>query len=134
MRLLVLDGSPILASLVRRLAPEPVDLEEVRTFDEAMERLRENPPDAVIVELTPADLPWREIKTFCRNHDPQIPVLFESCIHESPTDAGIGNLNHSATFLRKPYDLQQFRDQLGRLFTASRDGRRAAHSTHPRPS
>ena len=133
MRLLVLDGSPILASLVRRLAPEPFEIEEVRTFEEAMQRLREDPPDAAIVEVTPADLPWRSIKTFCRNHDPKIPVLFESCIHDGPIDAGIGNLNHSATFLRKPYDLPQFRAELERLFAASREIRGTAARDVLRP-
>lgn len=115
MRYLILDGSRILGSLVRRLSPDEVKVETVGTFGEAMEVLRSNPPDAVIVNIGPADLPWQELKTFCRNHRPQIPVLFESCVYETPLDAGIGDLNHSATFLVKPYGLDELRAALDRL-------------------
>ena len=115
MRYLILDGSRILVSLVRRLSPEDVEVEEVAGFDEAMAVLRSNPPDAVIVNLGPADLPWGELKTYCSRHRPQIPVLFESCVYQTPIDAGIGDLNHSATFLLKPYGLEQLRTALDRL-------------------
>ena len=39
MHLLVLDGSRVLPSLVRRLAPEGVEVESVDTFDDALKRL-----------------------------------------------------------------------------------------------
>jgi len=115
MRLLILDGSRILASLVERLTPEGVQIQEVATFDEAMESLREAPPDAVIANLGPAQLPWREFKMYCRNHKPRIPILFESCVYRSPDEAGVGGLDHSATFLSKPYSLQDLRRQLQHL-------------------
>ena len=115
MRLLILDGSRILAELVERLTPEGVEIEEVATFDDAVASLRQNPPDAVIANLGPADLPWRDFKIYCRNHTPKIPILFESCVYESPDAAGIGELNHSAAFLSKPYGLEDLRIQLERL-------------------
>ncbi|MCP4205291.1 MAG: response regulator [bacterium] len=123
MRYLILDGSRILASLVRRLSPANVEVEEVGSFDEAMEVLRRNPPDAVIVNLGPADLPWQELKTYCKNHRPKIPVLFESCVYQTPLDAGIGDLNHSATFLLKPYGLEELRTALDRLFHFDADAK-----------
>lgn len=121
MRLLVLDGSRILTSLVRRLTLQPVEIEEARTFDDAMARLRSSPPDAVIVNVTPADLPWQELKRFCQRHDPKIPVIFESCVYETPLDAGLGGLNHSAVFLHKPYDLETLRMELARLVDGFED-------------
>lgn len=131
-RVLILDGSRILASLVRRLAPGPVDLEEVATFDEAMARLREDPPDALIVNVSPADLPWRQLKALCQDCQPKIPVLFESCVYESPIDAGIGDLNHSAAFLSKPYGVEQLRTQLARLLRSGNGARRGAAPARPR--
>ena len=115
MRLLILDGSRILTSLVERLTPEGVEIEEVATFDAAVASLHENPPDAVIANLGPAALPWREFKIYCRNHRPRIPILFESCVYSSADEAGIGGLNHSAAFLAKPYGLDDLRLQLERL-------------------
>ena len=120
MRLLILDGSRILASLVERLTPEGVEIEEVATFDEAVASVHENPPDAVIANLGPAELPWREFKIYCRDHRPQIPILFESCVYISPDEAGIGRLNHSAAFLAKPYGLDDLRSQLERLLRVDR--------------
>ena len=106
MRLLVLDGSLVLPSLVRRLAPEGSHVEEASSFDSAVAILTANPPDAVIANLGPADLPWQELKSFCQNHDPKIPVLFESCVFREPQEAGLDGLNHSALFLTKPYSLE----------------------------
>ncbi len=130
-RLLVLDGSQILSSLVHRLAPGPVEVEEVATFDEAVVRLENDPPDALIVNVGPAALPWRRLKVICADHKPKIPVLFESCVYETPLDAGIGSLNHSAAFLPKPYGVEQLRTQLERLIDSGGDDtpRSGAHAT-----
>jgi DNA-binding response OmpR family regulator len=119
MRLLILDGSRILATLVERLAPEGVEILEVRTFEEAVTSLHQTPPDAVIANVGPAELPWREFKEYCANHQPRIPILFESCVYTDEIDAGIGGLNHTAAFLRKPYTLNDLRRQLERLLGAS---------------
>lgn len=133
MRLLVLDGSRLLASLVRHLLAEPVEIEEAHCFEEAMDRLRDHPPDALIANVTPAELPWRELKRFCQRHDPQIPVLFESCVYRTPFEAGIGDLNHSAAFLPKPYDLEALRLQLARLFADRDDLDLDLETTETRP-
>ena len=106
MRVLVLDGSLVLPSLVRRLAPEGLEIEEVSSFETAVALLAANPPDAVIANLGPADLPWQELKSFCQNHNPKIPVIFESCVYRGPQEAGLDGLNHSAMFLTKPYSLE----------------------------
>jgi DNA-binding response OmpR family regulator len=127
MRLLILDGSRILASLVERLTPEGVEVEEVATFDEAVRSLHESPPDAVIANVGPTELPWRDFKKYCRDHRPQIPILFESCVYESPDEAKLGRLEDSAAFLTKPYGLADLRNQLRYLLSfagssASLDG------------
>ena len=106
MRVLVLDGSLVLPSLVRRLAPEGLEVEDVSNFEAAVAILAVNPPDAVIANLGPADLPWQELKSFCQNHNPKIPVIFESCVYRGPREAGLDGLNHSAMFLTKPYSLE----------------------------
>lgn len=112
MRVLVLDGSLVLPSLVRRLAPEGLEIEEVSSFEGAVAILAANPPDAVIANLGPADLPWQDLKSFCQNHSPKIPVIFESCVYREPQEAGLDGLNHSAMFLTKPYSLEDLQKAL----------------------
>lgn len=109
MRLLVLDGSLVLPSLVRRLVPDDVQVEVADEFDRAVAILTANPPDAVIANVGPSDLPWQELKTFCQNHSPTIPVLFESCVYPGPDEAGLDSLKQSAYFLAKPYPVDDLK-------------------------
>ena len=115
MRLLVLDGSLVLQSLVRRLSPEGLRVEEATDFERAIAILASDPPDAMIVNIGPVDLPWRRLQAFCQYHTPKIPVLYESCVYQDADEAGLDSLNHSAYFLRKPYSLEQLRTALSRL-------------------
>ena len=109
LRLLVLDGSHILPSLVRRITPRGTDVVEATSFATAFEMLRLDPPDALIVNVSPVDLPWQQLKTYCQRHDPKIPVLFESCVYSGAAEAGLDDLNHSSCFLAKPYSLDDLR-------------------------
>jgi len=109
MRLLVLDGSLVLPCLVRRLAPPGLEVEEASSFEKAVTVLMADPPDAVIANIGPSELPWQELKDFCQNHTPKIPVLFESCIFQSPDDAGLDDLSHTSFFLNKPYSTEELR-------------------------
>lgn len=109
MRLLVLDGSRVLPTLVRRMVPRGTEIIEAVSFDTAFAQLRVDPPDAVIVNVAPVDLPWQELKSYCQEHRPKIPVLFESCVYRGPAEAGLDELNHSSWFLPKPYSMDDLR-------------------------
>jgi DNA-binding response OmpR family regulator len=129
MRLLLLDGGKALHAVVRRLVP--ADVEETTSFAKTLNLLRDDPPEAAIIDLTPVLLPWLEIQTLCSSHEPPIPVLFESCIHESPADAGLEALDASASFLAKPYHLADLQAEIDRLVgwaRASAEGGRQAHA------
>jgi DNA-binding response OmpR family regulator len=123
MRLLVLDGSQVLQALVRRLVPADVEVEVEDRFERAVAALVTEPPDALIVNIGPTELPWRHMKVFCQQHDPKIPVLFESCVFETSEEAGLGPLNHSAFFLSKPYSTEDLRSQIDRLVTCASEFR-----------
>jgi len=115
MRFLVLDGSHLLVSLIQRILQGKVDLEEVSTFEEALRALEQHPPEAVIANIGPDGLPWRQFQDVCQGHSPKIPVLFESCVFHSPEEAGLGPLNHSCFFIEKPYHTSDLKEQLERL-------------------
>lgn len=115
MRLLVLDGSSLLKSLVARIVPDGVYVESAFTFDEAQRRIESDPPDAVIINVAPTDLPWSGIQTLCHGHDPPIPVLYESSVWDSPSEAGLEDLDGHCHFLKKPYSAEQLKQELQRL-------------------
>lgn len=115
MRLLVLDGSSVLRNLVMRLVPNGVEVETAATFDEARSRIEGDPPNAVIINVTPSDLPWRGIQALCHDHEPPIPVLYESSVWDNPSEAGLEDLDGHSHFLKKPYSAAELRSNLLRL-------------------
>jgi DNA-binding response OmpR family regulator len=133
MRLLILDGSRVLHSLIRRLAPAEVELERALTFEEAASSFENDPPDAAIVNLTASDLPWRELNRLCQAQEPPIPVLFESCVYGSADEAGLGRLGEAAAFLAKPYQLADLQNEIERLLllAGSAPVRQSRHCLSP---
>lgn len=122
MRLLVLDGSRVLPAVVARLVPEGVQVESARTFAEASRKLREQPPEALIVNVSPSDLPWHKLQEFCRHHKPTIPVLYESCVYHDAAEAGLGQLSPCGHFLEKPYSISQLRSEVEWLVREAGNG------------
>ena len=118
MRLLVLDGSRVVGHLVRRFVPADVEVDCVDSFDLAIEQLLNHAPDAVIVDVTPAALPWHRVQDICHDHKPPIPVLYESCTCSSPEEAGIGDLNGNSAFLAKPYHASELQSHVLQLLEA----------------
>ena len=119
MRLLVLDGSRVVAHLVRRLVPADVVVDCVDSFDLALQELQNHTPDAVIVDVTPAALPWGRFQEICYQHVPPIPVLYESCTCQDPSEAGIGDLNGNSAFLTKPYHAEDLKSHIFQLLEAA---------------
>ncbi|MGB5816101.1 MAG: hypothetical protein WBH85_01755 [Thermoanaerobaculia bacterium] len=114
--------------VVRHLAPAEVEIEGADSFDQAVRKLRADPPDALIVNVVPVDLNWHDLKTFCESHSPRIPVLFESCVYRNPEEAGLGALDDSASFLTKPYHMDRLREEIDRLVASARS---LSHSSAP---
>lgn len=116
MRLLVLDGSTVLPELVRRVVPEDVEVQCTESFHGVILQLQKQAPDALIVNVTPASLPWSQIQTLCHEHKPHpIPVLYESCVYSSPQEAGIDELDRYCFFVTKPYHTEELRSYVLRL-------------------
>ena len=122
MRLLVLDGSSVLPYIVNRLVPEDVQVETVKTFDEARERLQRDPPDAVILNIFPSNLPWTGLQALCHGHNPPIPVLYESSVWENLEEAGLEDDNGHSHFLKKPYPIEELRAELKHLLMLAAEG------------
>jgi len=115
MRLLVLDGSNVLPFIVTRLVPDDVQVETVKTFDEARARIQDDSPDAVIINVFPSDLPWTDLQALCHGHNPPIPILYESSVWDNLEEAGLEDHNGHSHFLKKPYPVKELRAELRRL-------------------
>ena len=102
MRLLVLDQSQLLPRLVGYEFPAGLEIQTVSSLPEAERLISTTPPDAALVSLPPACLPWREFQHFCASRRPPIPVLYESCLAADGNDLGLEPGDGYAAILRKP--------------------------------
>lgn len=119
MRLLIIDESGVLPWVIQRLVPLGVDIEWVTSYRQAEQALRAHPPDAAIVSLTPARLPWRSFQSLCATQAPPVPVLYESCVYASPDEAGLTPVEGYAAFLKKPAPKADLQFALERLVDES---------------
>ncbi len=134
MRLLVVDQSLILQWLVRHEFPDGLEIASAQSLQEAEALLAAdaaNAPDAAVVSLPPARLPWREFQHRCAAHVPPIPVLYESCIDADASALGLEPGDGYAFFLKKPAARSELRSALLALLAVSREsaGRESAAET-----
>jgi DNA-binding NtrC family response regulator len=123
LRLFVLDENQLLAWMVEHLSPPGTEVVGFTAFDDARRALLENPPDAAVVSITSAHLPWREFRELCASRRPPVPVLYESRIFSSAEEAGLEPDQSHALFLRTPAPIAEFAEVLAGLLDAARDAR-----------
>jgi len=130
LRLLVLDECQLLAWMVERVSPPGTEVVGLTSFDDARRALLENPPDAAVVSLTSAHLPWLEFRQLCASRRPQVPVLYESCMFSSVEDAGLEPAPGDTRFLRTPASRADLEEALAGLLDDAHEARsRSALST-----
>ncbi len=122
MRLLVLDQSLILQWLVRHEFPDGLEILSAQDLREAELLLAVQPPDAAVVSLPPAQIPWREFQRRCATHAPPIPVLYETCVDVDARTMGLEPADGYAAFLHKPAARNELHSALTALLAAARDG------------
>lgn len=119
MRILVLDESHVFRWVVEHVSPPGTEVLGFTSFDEAWRALEQNPPDAAVVSITPAQVPWRDFQHLCASLEPPVPVLYESCLFTSAHEAGLDPVEGYADFLRKPARKSEIREALLRLLAAA---------------
>jgi len=124
-RLLVLDQSRILLWRIGREAPEELVILPAFKIREAERLIRDDPPDAAVVSLTPAQIDWRAFQRLCATRRPPVPVLYESCVHSAAEEIGLDAADGYAAFLPKPAPLADLRRAIGELLAEACRTRRA---------
>lgn len=122
-RLLVLDQSRILPWRIGREAGEAVEIVPAFELRDAERLIREDPPDAAVVSLTPAQIDWRGFQLLCSSCRPPIPVLYESCVHHAPAELGLRAADGYAAFLPKPAPLAELKRAIDELIAEARRAR-----------
>jgi len=122
MRLLIVDRSGILAWRVGRAAPPGTCVQAASSLKEAARRVCDDPPDAVVVSVPRARLPWAQFQRLCAERRPPVPVLYESCLEEGALEANLAPAGGTALFLPKPASPAVLRQALVGLLAAARSG------------
>jgi len=113
MRIAILDGSPVTAWTITRLLPAGVEFEILPSFEAASRVLSESPPDAILIGITNAHLPWNRLVDLCESHCPQIPYLLYYSLHALPQGQPVPQaLDAAAT---TPVEIGRLREAVGEL-------------------
>jgi len=121
-RLLIVDRSGILPWRVGRAAPLGTSIQAASSLKEAARRVCDDPPDAVVVSVPRARLPWAQFQCLCAGRRPPVPVLYESCLEEGALEASLAPAGGTALFLPKPASPAVLRQALAGLLAAARAG------------
>jgi DNA-binding NtrC family response regulator len=124
-RVLVLEDGQVLAWVIGHLSPPGTEVLPFNWFGDACHRIERDPPDAVVVSLTAAHLPWREFQRLCASRTPSVPVLYASAEFSNAADAGLEPVEGYADFLYQPASKPEIEVALSKLRAASGEHRRA---------
>jgi len=104
-RLLVLDSSGILPWRVRHALGDGYEVIATGSLEEAEHLAHSRHPDAAVVSVPHASLPWSSFHDACATAHPPIPVLYESCLPGGLAALGIHRpepVYEDAALLAKP--------------------------------
>jgi two-component system nitrogen regulation response regulator GlnG len=119
--LLLIDDDPaLIPKQLRRAFPPPTHWVEVAgTGAEGLDRVRAEPPDAVLLDLHLPDQSGLEVYQQIRCIDARIPVIFVTLVKSA--DTAIEAMQQGAyDYLFKPLNLHQLRRVVGEALEVSR--------------
>jgi DNA-binding NtrC family response regulator len=101
------------------LSPPGTEVLPFNWFGDACRRIERDPPDAVVVSLNAAHLPWREFQRLCASRTPSVPVLYASAEFSNAPAAGLEPVEGYADFLYQPASKPEIEAALAKLRSAS---------------
>jgi two-component system nitrogen regulation response regulator GlnG len=118
--LLVVDDEPnVLYSLEKALGGDGLKVFTAATGRQAIELVRQRPPDVVLLDLRLADLNGLDVLDHIRRLDPHLPVVLITAY--STTETAIEAMKRGAfDYLLKPVDFHQLRAVVGRAVEVNR--------------
>jgi two-component system nitrogen regulation response regulator GlnG len=119
-RLLIIDDEPSVRYSFRRVFQgDDVEVVTARTASEGLERVREDRPDVIVLDLQLPDRSGLELFRDIHSIDPKRPVVFITA--HGTTETAIEAMKNGAfDYLVKPVDLDRLSQILERAFEAAR--------------
>ena len=119
-RLLVVDDEPnVLYSIEKSLASETLDIVIAQTGRQALEQVRQQRPDAVVLDVRLGDMSGLDVFDRIREIDPRLPVVIITAF--AATETAIEAMKRGAfEYLLKPVDFHQLREVVQRALELSR--------------
>lgn len=104
-RVLVVDDDPDIAEVLRmRLAHEGFDVVLAASGTEAVERMSDAPPDALVIDVNLPGMGGHQVAFTMREMFPRVPILMITASHDPRArEAGVFYAGIDA-FIRKPFD------------------------------
>lgn len=118
-RVLIVDGSSLMAWLVAQVAPPDVEVVHATSLALAEEILDRAPPDAAIFNVTPAPIEWRSLFERCSRHVPPIPFLCCSVL-DGPDVVDLGISCADADYFSKSLSVAELRERVLTLVDRAR--------------
>ncbi len=117
--LLIVDDEPnVLYSLERGLYTEGLELTTATTAKQALQRVSQQLPDAVVLDVRLPDMSGLEVFDRIRQIDPRVPVILITA--HATTEMAIEAMKRGAfEYLLKPVDLHQLREIVGKAIHLS---------------
>lgn len=119
-RVLVIDDEPnVLYSLECALRSQDLEVDGVTTGRQGLAKVRETPPDVVLLDVRLPDASGLNVFDEIRQLDAQVPVIMMTAF--STTDTAIEAMKRGAfEYLIKPVDLKQLRSVVGKAIELRR--------------
>src|SRR5262249_3660233 len=116
----VVDDEPnVLYSLEKGLRSDALDVVTAATGRQAVELVRTQPPDAVILDVRLTDMSGLDAFDQMRRLDPHLPVIVITAF--APTETATGDWRGGALeYLLRPVDFHQLQEVVARALEQSR--------------
>jgi two-component system response regulator MprA len=125
--MIVEDDAALLDVLVRSLRAEGFDALSASTGREALERIAERTPDALVVDIGLPDTDGRDLCQALRAQGVQAPVLFLTA-RDALTDRLAGFRAGGDDYVAKPFDIEEVLVRLEALLRRAGGGERAVEA------
>ena len=121
--LFVDDEEELVSTVVERLELRGIDAIGVTSGDEALDRLRDERFDVVVIDVRMPGIGGIEVLRTVNRRHPQVKVILMTG-HGSAEDSEIGRRLGAIAYLQKPVDLEDLLSTIDRATQSSEGGER----------
>lgn len=109
-RILCVDDEPSIRTLFEQELQEMGHVVETAAGgQEALAKIRQNPPDLILLDIRMEDMTGLEVLEALRVDHPTLPVIFVTAVRGLRDDFAVEGDDYVAGYITKPVDLEDLR-------------------------